>query len=66
VYGLPVTESAFPFFGRIEFFSPRAVDNAQDRLSLQDQRNADAAVLVAAGVIASPVDGVYDPYGLVS
>ena len=65
VEGLFVTEGTLPLFGRIELSPPGAEDNGQDGLALFHQGHADAAVLVAAGIVGRSVNGVDNPDGLV-
>ena len=60
-----VTEGTLPLFGRIELSPPGTEDHAKNRLSPFYQGHADAAVLVAAGVVSCSVYGVDNPDGLV-
>ena len=59
--GVPVEERPLAFLGGVEFLTPRGIDNAKDWNSLTHQGNADTAVLVPAGIVGRPVNGVNDP-----
>ena len=64
--GLSVEKGALPLLGGVELVPPGGVDHTEDRLAALHESDADAAVLVPAGVVGRPVDGVDDPDGLMA
>lgn len=60
--GLSVAVCATALFRRVHLIPPGAVNDAHRQFATAHERHADAAVLVAAGVVGRPVDRVDDPH----